>query len=144
MSEPLSDDDGSVTVGDTGPKVTVTELARKDFVRYAGASGDFNRLHYDEPYVTEAGRSSVIGQGMLTAAIASQAVTRWFGVGALQRFEIRFEDSVVPGDSVTAVGTVTQRSTNGGTAILEVEAVVKNQRGETVLTGDATVSTSVE
>lgn len=39
-----------VIVGKTGPEVVIEALEREDFVRYAGASGDFNPIYYEKPY----------------------------------------------------------------------------------------------
>lgn len=125
-------------VGDEGPTVRVDSLSRQDFVRYAGASGDFNPLHYDEPYATDAGNDSVFGQGMLTASIASNVVTEWFGVGAVRTFETRFEGQVWPGDSLEATGTVA--AVDGETVDVELEVTTDDDR--TVITGRATVDAS--
>jgi len=68
----------SLSVGDIGPEVVFEDVQRENFVRYAGASGDFNPVHYDGPYAKAAGYPSVFGQGMFTAGIASRAATNWF------------------------------------------------------------------
>lgn len=71
---------GDVEVGDAGPELVVEDLEREDFVRYAGASGDFNPIHYDVPYAHEAGHPDVIAQGMLTAGFAAHLAADWFGL----------------------------------------------------------------
>ena len=123
---------------------TVTNLDRQDFVRYAGASGDFNPIHYDEPYATDAGNSSVFAQGMLTAGIASTVVTDRFGVGAVRSFSTRFRARVFPGDTVTARTEVTAISTgdDGSTATLDIEVVTRD--GDVVITGEAVVDLAAE
>lgn len=84
-----------------GP-VTTTQL-----VMYAGASGDFNRIHYDLPFAQEAGLGGVIAHGMLTMGFAAQAVTEWAGPGAfVKEIAARFLTPVRPGDTVTVQGTV--------------------------------------
>lgn len=123
-----------VSVGDVGPQVVVEELTREDFVRYAGASGDFNPIHYDEPYATDAGNPSVFGQGMLTAGIAGNVATEWFGVAALRRFETRFVDRVWPGDTLVVEGEVT--GVDGRTVTVELTGTAD---GREMLTGSFAV-----
>lgn len=71
---------GDVAIGDTGPEVVVEGLKRENSVRYAGASGDFNPIHYDEPYAKEAGNDSVFAQGTLTARFVAHMLSNWFGL----------------------------------------------------------------
>ena len=58
---------------------TVGPLGVADFVRYAGASGDFNPLHYDEATARAAGFRSVFAQGMFSAGVLGAYVADWFG-----------------------------------------------------------------
>lgn len=93
-------------VGDTFalsiPAVTTTQL-----VRYAGASDDYNRIHYDQGYAQEAGLGGVIAHGMLTMGFMGRAVSEWAGpAAAIVDIEARFNAPVRPGDVVTVVGTV--------------------------------------
>ncbi|VVE62063.1 (R)-specific enoyl-CoA hydratase [Pandoraea captiosa] len=93
-------------VGDTFtlsmPAVTTTQL-----VRYAGASDDYNRIHYDQHYAQEAGLGGVIAHGMLTMAFMGRAVSDWAGpAAAIVDIEARFNAPVRPGDVVRVVGTV--------------------------------------
>src|SRR5262249_43922575 len=63
-------------------------------VRYAGASGDFNPIHYDEQYAMHAGLDGVIGHGMLAMALVSEAVTDWVGdSGLVKSISARFTSS---------------------------------------------------
>jgi len=135
---------GDVAVGDTGPEVVVEDLERMDFVKYAGASGDFNPIHYDEPLAEAAGYESVFAQGMLTAGIAAQAVSDYFGLGNVRAYDVRFQAQVWPGDTVTAVAEVTDVERQGETATVEADVVVTNQDGEAVVTGEATAELPAE
>lgn len=65
-------------VGDRLPPLTI-RLTRETLVRYAGASGDFNPIHYSHAAATGAGLDGVIAHGMLTFATALRAVTDWAG-----------------------------------------------------------------
>lgn len=141
MSDPGPTDvtAADLAVGETGPEIVIEDLERQDFVTYAGASGDFNPIHYDETFAEAAGYDSVFGHGMLTAGFASQAVTHWFGIGAVSSFGVRFQSQVWPGDTVTALAEVTAIDVDGATATIDLDVHVTNQDGEAVLTGDATV-----
>src|SRR5208337_3366392 len=86
----------SVKVGDEIPKFEVKGVTRPDFVRYAGASGDFVPLHYDQIFVEAAGIPTVFAQGMFTAGLLSKAVTDYVGIGNVRRFQVRFATRVWP------------------------------------------------
>lgn len=108
-----------------GP-VTTTQL-----VMYAGASGDFNRIHYDLPFAQEAGLGGVIAHGMLTMGFAAQALTDWAGPGAfVKEIAARFLTPVRPGDTVTMRGTVqsTQREGDRLCATVSFEGHTANGR----------------
>jgi acyl dehydratase len=79
-------------------------LQRVDLVRYAGASGDFNVIHWNERVATSVGLPNVIAHGMLTMAVAGRVVTDWLGdPGALLEYGVRFtRPVVVPDDNVGA------------------------------------------
>jgi acyl dehydratase len=80
----------------------VDGLTRTQIVQYAGASGDFNPIHTDERYATEAARlATVMAHGMLTMGMVGEAVGRRFGQQRISRFGGRFCASVWPGDVLT-------------------------------------------
>src|SRR5258708_30368390 len=58
------------------------QVTRADLVRYAGASGDFNPIHWSDRRATAVGLPGVIAHGMLTMALAGQAVAAWIGGAA--------------------------------------------------------------
>jgi acyl dehydratase len=124
-----------IAVGDEGPTL-VEAVSREDFVRYAGASGDFNPLHVDETYATDAGYPSVFGHGMYTAGVAARLLTDWFGIDGLERFRVRFTDQVWPGDSLRVTGEVTDVE-RGDPVVVDVEFTAETDDG-VVLSGDAT------
>ena len=100
-----------VAVGTELPE-QVYRVTRADLVRYAGASGDFNPIHWNERVATEVGLPGVIAHGMFTMALAGRAVSDWTGdPGALVEYQVRFgRPVVVPDDGhgaeVTVRGTV--------------------------------------
>jgi peroxisomal enoyl-CoA hydratase 2 len=133
----LSPDD--ISVGDTSPVVKVEDVGRIDFVKYAGASGDFNPIHISEPYAKQVGEESVFGQGMLTAGIAAHMVADWLGLKNVRTFRTRFVSRLWPDDTVTVSGEVTDKEQKGGETLVEVEFSVETEK-ETLITGSATAS----
>jgi acyl dehydratase len=125
----------SVKVGDEIPKIEVKGVTRPDFVRYAGASGDFVPLHYDQTFVEAAGIPTVFAQGMFTAGLLSKAVTDYVGIGNVRRFQVRFATRVWPGDVVTCTGKVTNKVEKDGEKQIEGELIVLNQKGEPAIKG---------
>jgi len=112
-------------VGTTLPPLTV-RVTRETLVRYAGASGDFNPIHYSDHAATALGLPGVIAHGMLTMGLAARAVTGWAGPGArLVSYGVRFTRPVpVPDDGVGAellvAGTVTAVDADSLTVTLDV------------------------
>ena len=65
-------------------------IARDDLVRYAGASGDFNPIHYRDDVATSVGLPGVLAHGMLTMGLAVQPVVDRFGIANLRDYQVRF------------------------------------------------------
>jgi len=84
-------------------------LRRVDLVRYAGASGDFNVIHWNERVARSVGLPDVIAHGMLTMATAARLVTDWAGdPAAVVEYGVRFTKPVpVPDDDTGATLEVT-------------------------------------
>lgn len=116
--------------------VTTTQL-----VRYAGASGDYNRIHYDLPYAEAAGLGGVIAHGMLTMAFMGRALTDWAGEDArVKRIAAKFTAPVRPGDVVVVNGVVTAKQ-DGQSVGTEISCDLTAQvAGRTVAVGDAIVA----
>jgi acyl dehydratase len=91
------------------------QVTRLDLVRYAGASGDFNVIHWNERIARSVGLPDVIAHGMLTMALAGRFLTEWAGdPGAVAEFGVRFSAPVVvpdddEGATVEVAGTVTEK-----------------------------------
>jgi peroxisomal enoyl-CoA hydratase 2 len=129
---------GTLAVGDEAPPLVVEDLSRTHFVRYAGASGDFNPMHHDDTIATSVGNPSVFGHGMLTAGLMARVVKDWFGPEALRRFQVRFSKQVWPGETLTCKATITALRDEGSGGLADLELLVENQDGEPKLTGSAT------
>ena len=101
----------SVTVGDVIAEETYT-LTRDSLVRYAGASGDFNAIHYRDDVATSVGLPGVLAHGMLTMGLAVQPVVEWLGgdSGRVLDYQVRFTRPVLvdptEGATVTVVAKV--------------------------------------
>lgn len=121
-----------------------TELPAQDFpiqrmnlVQYAGASGDFNPIHWNERIATSVGLPNVIAHGMLTMATAGRVVTDWVGdPGAVLSYGVRFSRPVVVADddkgtTLTVSGTVEEKN-DDGTVVVGLTATVD---GDKVLMG---------
>lgn len=107
-----------VCVGDMLPDYTVT-FTRADLIKYAGASGDFNIIHWNERTAHAVGLPGVIAHGMLTMGQAINVVTRWIGTPtSVVDYSVRFtRPVVVPDDDagvqVTFGGKVSAISDDG-------------------------------
>ena len=89
---------GSVTVGDALPSLSYS-VTRKQLVKYAGAAGDFNAIHWNGRVARDVGLPDVIAHGMFTMASAGRIVTDWVGdPGLVTQFEVRFTRPVVVPD----------------------------------------------
>ncbi len=98
--------------------VKTFRITRADLVRYAGASGDFNPIHWSDRIATGVGLPGVIAHGMFTMALVGRAVTEWAGTpDAVVEYGVRFTRPVVVPDD------------DEGTEI-EVSAVVRGHPGE--------------
>ncbi|HEY1608268.1 MAG TPA: MaoC/PaaZ C-terminal domain-containing protein [Paraburkholderia sp.] len=117
-----------------GP-VTSTQL-----VMYAGASGDFNRIHFDYPFAVEVGLGGVLAHGMLTMGYASSCVVAMLGEARwVRELRARFLAPVRVGDVVESTSTVREvradgslliglESRVGETVVLRGEAVAEEAR----------------
>ena len=75
------------------------QVTRADLVRYCGASGDFNVIHWNERIAKAVGLPDVIAHGMLTMALAGRFLTEWAGdPAAVTRYGVRFSAPVVVPD----------------------------------------------
>jgi acyl dehydratase len=127
-----------LVTGDLLPETVVTP-ERTDFVRFAGAGGDFNPIHHDEVYAQALGHPSVFAMGMWTASVASRTLTDFFGPGALRAFSVRFVGPVWPGQPLHFRTLVGARRDTPGEELLDVEITVESG-GEMKLTGKAAVA----
>jgi acyl dehydratase len=122
---------------ETGQQIPPAEYAvrRANLVMYAGASGDFNPIHWNERFAKTVGLPDVIAHGMFTMAQAGRFVTDWVGdPGAIVDFGVRFSGMVVvpddAGNQLEISGVVEKKLDDN----LVVLALTTRAQGEKVLT----------
>ena len=131
----------NLKVGDQHEEIVVDNLSRSQLVMYSGASGDYNPLHTDEVYTTQvAGYPSVFAHGMLSMGLTGKMLTNYVGDGRLKKFGVRFTNQVWPGDTLTAVATITSIQKSGDITLAEMDVETSNQDGIVVVRGYATAS----
>lgn len=124
-------------VGTRAPSRDFGPLTRQMFVRYSGASGDLNPMHYDDGFARSAGHPSVFAQGMFSAALLAGFATDWLGAANVRRFGMRFREQVWPDDVLTCSATVTAVSEEADADRLSVELTATRQTGGVAITGTA-------
>ena len=109
------------------------QLKRENLVRYAGASGDFNIIHWNERVATSVGLPNVIAHGMFTMAEAGRVVTDWAGdPGAVVEYGVRFSAPVpVPDDdtgTALIVKGVVAEKLDGNRVAVDLDARVGDSK----------------
>lgn len=121
----------SVEVGTELPSLTVT-VRREDLVRYAGASGDFNPIHWNDRMAAALGLPGVIAHGMLTMGSAARVVTDWLDDPAdLVEYGVRFtKPVVVPDDDKGATVTFSAKvdKVTDGLAEIDITALAGEEK----------------
>ena len=128
------------------PKVATTQM----LVRFAGAGGDFNPLHFEDQYAKAAGQERPIVHGQLKRAWLVQLVVDWLGgdPGRLKKLSCRFRGVDLPrfmktisesheGETWTCKGKVTKKFKEEDQHLVECDIWVENGKGEKTTTGTA-------
>jgi len=130
------------------PKVATTQI----LVKWAGASGDFNPLHYEDTFATSQGVGKPIVHGQLKRAWLVQLVTDWIGdQGTLRRFSCQFRGMDYPrlmrnisepqeGETWWCKGKVTKKYIGDKEHYVDCDIWVENGKGEVTTRGSATVA----
>ena len=118
-------------VGDTFTLSKAVDAERSRI--YGRASGDENPIHMDENVAKMAGLPTIILQGLCTMAFCQQTVVDWADKNPhlLKKIKVEFRGNVLPGDTVTVNGKVTEKKDDR----LVVEFQATNQKGELVIGG---------
>jgi acyl dehydratase len=129
----------AIAEGTEHQETMVEKVDRAMFVRYAGASGDFNPIHWNEDFAKSAGYPGVFAQGMWTAGVLGTFLTNWAGEENVRRFRTRFVGQVWPGETVICSGKVTKVYDADGERRADIDLEVTNEKGERKIDGGATV-----
>ncbi len=126
-----------IAVGDVVAERTV-HLTRESLVRYAGASGDFNPIHYRDDVAARVGLPGVLAHGMLTMGLAVETIVPWLGdSGRILDYGVRFTRPVVVDPESGADVTVTAKVGAVDDDALRIDLTVA--AGETTVLGKAQV-----
>ncbi|ADJ25689.1 MaoC domain protein dehydratase [Dehalogenimonas lykanthroporepellens BL-DC-9] len=114
----------------------------RQLVMYAGASGDYNPIHYDRAVALARGLPGIVVHGQLVSAWLMQLLTDWLGVsGCVRKFSVGYKAMTFPGEPLTCRGRVTGKSETGDNQIT-ISVWAENPRGEKTVTGTAVVELS--
>ena len=129
----------ALAVGDVIAEETYP-ITRDSLVRYAGASGDFNPIHYRDDVASSVGLPGVLAHGMLTMGIAAQPVVQWCGTELeVVSYQVRFTKPVVvdpeTGATLTVLATVAEllAGDDGSVASVRIDLTVTSNTGDKVL-----------
>lgn len=127
-----------VEVGQDLPSIVKRPTTRQ-LAQYAGASGDFYEVHYDDAFARAAGLPGVIVHGALKSAFLAQLVTDWIGdEGSLTRLGVQYRGMDMPGDALTCGGRVTKKYVEEGVCYVTCALWLENGAGERTTSGAAT------
>ena len=115
------------------------DVNRSNFVRYAGAGGDFNPIHHDQTFAEKAGLPTVFGMGMFTAGVLGRVPSEWFGPTSIRRYAIKFTSRIWADDTVLCHGRVTKVYEENGVRHADLELRATNQKQEDLIRAEATV-----
>ena len=110
-------------------------------VRWAGATQDPARIHYDKDFAQSVKLPGQIVHGLLKWQFFIQMLTDWIGVdGSIKKVSCRYRDLDLPGDTITCKGKVTRKYIEGGEHCIECEIWLGNEREERTTFGSAVVT----
>ena len=120
------------------------ELTRDALVRYAGASGDFNPIHYRDDFAQSVGLPGVLAHGMLTMGVAVQVAADWVGdAGKIVDYGVRFTKPVlvdaVEGATVVVTGKIGEIDAEAGQVRIDLSVIYN----ETAVLGKAQARVSL-
>lgn len=112
----------------------------RQLVKWAGASGDFNEMHYDKDFALSKGLPGVIVHGRLKAAFLAQMITDWVGEhGVLKKLTCRYHAMDFPGEALVCRGKVTRKYREGIQHFVECAVWTQNSKGQKTTSGIALV-----
>ena len=131
----------------TLPKIATSQM----LVKWAGASGDFNPLHYDDPFAEASGVDKPVVHGALKRQWLVQLITDWIGEeGTLKKFSCQYRAFDYPrlmktmtepheGETWLCKGTIAKKYVEDGEHLVDCDIWIENGKGEATTPGKATV-----
>ncbi|HEX76939.1 MAG TPA: dehydratase [Dehalococcoidia bacterium] len=117
------------------------KTSSRQLVMWAGASEDYNEIHYDKDFALGRGLPGVIIHGRLKAAFLGQLMTDWIGErGKLKKLSASYRKMDAPGDTLVCKGKVTKKYIQDGEHCLECDIWIENAQGEKTTLGSAVVA----
>ncbi len=137
MSEQLYYED--VAVGNEISPL-VKQPTTRQLVMWAGASGDYNPIHYDKDYAQNQGLPGVIVHGQLVVSFLGQLMTDWIGEqGMVKKLSCSYRGMNFPGETIICKGKVSKKRVDGGEHYVECSLWAENLKGEKTVSGTAVV-----
>jgi acyl dehydratase len=115
----------------------------QQLVMWAGASGDYNPIHYDKDFAMSKNLPGVVVHGQMVTAFMGQMLSDWMGVrGSLRKLSVSYKGMNFPGDTITCRGVVNAKSSHGGKQLVTLDVWVENPKGEKTVVGTGVVEFS--
>ena len=128
-----------ITVGSEIPSLAKQPTTRQ-LVMWAGASGDYNPIHYDKDFAQSRGLTGVVVHGQLVGSFLGQLVTDWIGEqGRLRKLTCSYRGMNYPGEAIICQGRVTKKYVEDGEHYVECSLWAENAKREKTVTGMAVV-----
>lgn len=122
-------------IGDAPIERVLDPITRTGIVRYGGASGDFNRVHHDEPFAISKGYPGVFAMGLYPAGVLATMVTDWLGLAGLRFFSVRFKAQVWPDEVIHFSASVTDKRDYEDKIRVDFSALATSATGEVKVEG---------
>ena len=138
MSQPLYYEDVAI-----GSEITslVKQPTTRQLVMWAGASGDYNPIHYDKDLAHSRGLPGVIVPGQLIGCFLGQLITDWIGEeGWLRKLVCNYRGMNLPSETIICKGKVSKKYIEDGEHYIECSLWAENAKGERTTSGRAIVA----
>ena len=126
-----------------GSEITtlVKQPTTRQLVMWAGASGDYNPIHYDQNFARSRGLKGVVVQGQLVSSFLGQLMTDWMGEqGILKKLSCSYKGMNYPGEAITCRGKVNKKYVEDGRHYVGCSLWAENAKGEKTVTGAADIA----